>query len=291
MRRGMVIKQHNDFAIIATDDSDFIKIKIKEGMEVGQKIFFFDEDIISMKEDNKKRSNMSNSFKAAAALAACIVIAIMMNNPFVRDTQPFYAMVSFDVNPSFELGIDETFKVVQINAMNEESKRILDKELMGKPLRIAVSKILSDIEASGYALASDNAILVSTVNFKDHNNEPLQKIVAQGVCLAMSENPVYKNTKVIFIDAGKEDLKAAKKEKLSIGKYQLFEMSDDKIDKTTISEGKVSELIEEEEIKDDFEKDKTIQIMDGAKYAVERLQGMRTHRRKWITSADCFGLE
>ncbi len=263
MRRGMVIKLNEDYAIVATDDSNFIKIRIKKGMQVGQKIFFFNEDIISSKGDNKKRSAMPNYIKAVAVLAACIVVAVMINNPFVKDVHLLYAMVSLDINPSFELGVDEAFNVVQVNAMNEESKEILDKELIGKPLKIAVSKILSDVEASGFILAADNAVLVSTVNLKNENNEPLQKVVAKGVYLAMTEKPVYNNTKVIFINADKDDLEAAEEEKISVGKYRLLEMSDNKIDKTTITEVRVSDLIREKEIKDDFKEDETIQIIDG----------------------------
>ncbi|WP_432664736.1 anti-sigma factor domain-containing protein [Wukongibacter baidiensis] len=262
MKRGMVLKLNKDYALIATDDSDFVKIKFRDGMRIGQKIFFFDEDIISLEKD-KRYTNIPNYLKVFAALAACIAIAIIINNPFIRDQRQFYAIVSLDINPSFELGIDKSYNVIQIDAMNEDSKGILDLELIGEPLSVAVSEILSDVEESGYVLESDNALLVSTVNFKSDDDEPLQKAVSDGVRLAMSENKVYENTKVIFIEADKEDLDAAEKQELSVGKYRLLELSDKKVDKKTIEEGRVSDLIEEEEIKDDLETDKTIQIIDG----------------------------
>ncbi|PAB58801.1 anti-sigma factor domain-containing protein [Anaeromicrobium sediminis] len=263
MRRGMVLKLNKDYALIATDDSDFLRVKFREGMRIGQKIFIFDEDIISLDEEYEKGSSVPNYLKLVVALVACMAIAVIINNPFVRGPRPLYAMVSIDINPSFELGIDEAYNVIEINAMNEESKEILDSKLVGEPLSIVVSELLSDVEESGYALASDNALLVSTVDLKNDDDEPLQKAVADGVYLAMEKNKVYENTKVIFIEADEEDLKEAEEQKLSVGKYRLLEMSDNKIDKRAIIEGRVSDLIKEEEIKDDLETDEDIKIIDG----------------------------
>ncbi|WFD09169.1 anti-sigma factor domain-containing protein [Tepidibacter hydrothermalis] len=263
MRRGMVLKLNNDYALIATDDSDLIRIKRREGMRIGQKIFVLDEDIIFLEEENEKRSIKSNYLKVVATLAACIAIVVLINNIFLKDNRPLYAMVSLDINPSFELGIDDAYNVIQIKAMNDESKNILDTELIGEPLTVVVSEILSDVEKSGYALESDNTVLVSTVSFKNDDDKPLQKVVADGVSLAMSENEVYKSVKVIFIESDEQDLKAAEEQRLSVGKYRLLEMGDHKIDKTTIEKGRVSDLIKKKEIKDDLKMDKTIQIIDG----------------------------
>ena len=143
MRRGMVLKLNNDYALIVTDDSDFIRIKVREGMRIGQKIFVLDEDIITSDGEHENRPSLPNYLKLLTAQAACIVIVVMINNLFVRDYQQLHAMISLDINPSFEIGIDENYNVVKINAMNEESKGILDSGLIGETLSVAVSEILS----------------------------------------------------------------------------------------------------------------------------------------------------
>ncbi|WP_157950249.1 anti-sigma factor domain-containing protein, partial [Vallitalea okinawensis] len=259
MRQGMVLKLNHNYALIATDDAEFIKIKYREGMYVGQKIFVLEEDIIYSVQEGKRRPNY---LKVIATLAACIVIAIILNSSFMRDTKSLYAIISIDINPSFELGINESYNVVQINAKNEESKSILNTNLIGQPLTVAVSEILSDVEESGYALESDNALLISTVNLKNNKDETIHKGITDGVLIAIEEEPIYENTKVIFIDADEEDLKTAEELGLSIGKYRLIELSNNKIDKSTIEKERVTTLIEEEEIKENLEDNEAIEIID-----------------------------
>ncbi len=262
MRRGMVLKIKQDYALVAMDNSDFVRVKLREGMIIGQKIFIFDEDMISLSQGDRRSSNLSRYLKVASVIAACIAIIAIINNSFVNDTRALYALISLDINPSFELEIDDKYNVLKINAMDEDSREILDQELIGKPLSIAVSKILSDVEDTGYLSSSDNAVLVSTVNLKN-DGEALKKIVAHGFRLAIEDSKGYEAAKILFIEADERDIEAAKEEKLSVGRYLLLEMGDNKVDKTKIIEGRISEIIKEKEIKDDLERDENIQIIEG----------------------------
>ncbi len=109
----MVLKIKKEYAIVMTQESDLIRIQYKQGMEIGQKIYFMEEDIVrsqSKKGFNKKQARWVTS------IAAMLIIVVMTSLYVPQLMNPVYAVVSVDVNPSVQLKIDKHLNVVSAEA-------------------------------------------------------------------------------------------------------------------------------------------------------------------------------
>ena len=45
--------------------------------------------------------------------------------PFINNDK-VYAYMSIDINPSFEIGIDDQLKVISLDPLNEEAEKLLE---------------------------------------------------------------------------------------------------------------------------------------------------------------------
>ncbi len=270
LRHGLVIKISSDYAIVATDESDFLKISLKDNMRIGQKIYVNESDLIRIENKEQKRT-YKKAMYAVASIAAAILIAILITNPFTNIVVTPYAVISLDINPSFEMKINSKFEVIEVSALNSDGQQILESSFNGLPLDVAVEELIKDVNDAGY-VSDENAILVSTVDFDNNIDEKINKFVFNGIKKAISENPQLKDTKVIFIIADTDDLKEAENIDLSVGKYKLYELSDDQMDDEIVANTNVSDLIKSPEIEEDLKTDKDIQIITGEE--IERINNM-----------------
>jgi hypothetical protein len=277
LKKGMVIKIKNKYALVATEDSSISRIKIKDGLYVGQKLYFDEEDLVHTSRPIMGTSNRQRPVMALA-LAACLLFALVLINPFGDEDLPLYALITVDINPSFEIGIDENYKVLSIRAVNEDSQQIVDQGLVGVPLDDAIRETILDVQSSGLNITDKSAILVSTVVIKDQAqvqkdkrpNRRLEEEVVEGLDEAFDQAPEFESGKIVFVDADNADIEAAAKTSLSVGKYKLIEMSE-AADKYTLLESEsVGDLIQRKDIAEDILKDSDSIIMDGED--LERLQ-------------------
>ena len=179
LRRGMVVKITDDYAIVATDDSAFLKIVVKDSMIVGQKIYIHEEDLI-VEKTQKQSSNVisignKKTFRTISGLAAMIAVAVLIFNPLSRISESPYAVVSLDVNPSFEMSIDNKYKVTDIEAINSDGQEILSADFIGLPLRDAVAEL---IEKAGGEVAA--ILFVMELSFL-HGRDKLSKYKVRNI--------------------------------------------------------------------------------------------------------------
>ncbi len=269
LKKGMVIKLKNKYAIVATDDSEFLRIKNKPGMHVGQKLYFEEEDCIKVTRpvqtmQTRRNHRLSGSM---VALAACIMLIVMLVKPFGVGSIPAYAVVTLDINPSFELTIDENYKVLAIRGVNQDSINIVDEGLRGMSLDNAIREMILDVEAAGVKITDKSGILVSTVVLDQVSDKraykKVEKEIIEGLDEAFEAVPALEEAKVVFIEATEKELEKASDENLSVGKYKLIEMSEED-DKYNVLEDKtIGDLIQRKDIIEDIIEDEDKVILDG----------------------------
>jgi len=81
LKKGMVIKIKEKYVIVATDESDFVRISKKDGTFVGQKIYFDDLDIVQLTHHTSS-PNYWTGRRYGAVLAACLLMLAIFINPF-----------------------------------------------------------------------------------------------------------------------------------------------------------------------------------------------------------------
>ena len=88
------------------------------------------------------------------------------------------AMVSVDINPSFEIYTDADGKVVEIKAVNDDARTLNVTALVGLPVDDAVSGIITLATAAGFINEKDDVedyVIVSTVMLDTESEDAAKK--------------------------------------------------------------------------------------------------------------------
>jgi len=103
-------------------------------------------------------------------LALMAVLALVLFDPFGKLTsdpnKTVAAIVSVDINPSFELSVNPLGVVIKIDALNADAESLDTSDLIGLPVEEAVDQIVHLAETAGFIDITDldeDYVLVSTV--------------------------------------------------------------------------------------------------------------------------------
>jgi hypothetical protein len=72
MKQGIVIKIENNYAIVLSD-GEYLKLKLKNGMSIGQKILFDEKDIHYVKDIRRSTMNLRRAISIAAVFVLVFV--------------------------------------------------------------------------------------------------------------------------------------------------------------------------------------------------------------------------
>lgn len=134
----------------------------------------------------KKRNDWKPAF--AFVLAAVLMVSgitgiTRLNSNLVTST------IAFDVNPSIELEMNKKEKVLKVNALNDDAKKVLDgMDLVGSDMDVAVNALVGSMIKQGYLSELTNSILVSVNSNDQKTTEKLQKELTQEINELIKEN-------------------------------------------------------------------------------------------------------
>ena len=136
------------------------------------------------------------------------------------------SVVSLDVNPSIELKVSKSEKVLVCTPLNEDAKAILadmgdGADLKGAKLDVAVNAIVGSLVRNGYLNSISSAIMISVEDNDTARAEKLQRELTSTVdgVLQTSEAKASVLTQTLTQDAGLEQ--QARKNSISTGKAAL----------------------------------------------------------------------
>ena len=108
-----------------------------------------------------------NGFKLAFALVAVIALALTLGLQLKKPTSPVaFAVVSVDINPSFELTSAQDGTVLEIKAINEDAQSIDTADLIGLSVEKAVEQLIVRATEAGFIVTDDDTedyVIVTTV--------------------------------------------------------------------------------------------------------------------------------
>lgn len=123
------------------------------------------------------------------------------------------ARINIDINPSIELGINRFDKVVSVNPLNDDGKKLAESlDIKFADYDVALQKILDN--KSIEAMLSDNEVMTVTV-IETNNAQSAQILSGTRACVRGYGN-VYCNS------ASSEDAAAAHELGLPCGKYRAY---------------------------------------------------------------------
>lgn len=191
---------------------------------------FFNQDAMYQRilETSSKKNGFY--FKLVPGLALAMVLAVLMLNlPQKQATllgiqspknKLAYAVVSVDINPSFELFTDQDEKVIDVKALNAEAQNLDVQAWESQPLPIVLDDLIAQATRLGYLNPSDTQtdyIVVSTVSYGADGQaitKTIQTRLAQNVEL-------NRTVKTYVLNGNPDDYEEAEKEHISVGLYLM----------------------------------------------------------------------
>ena len=165
--------------------------------------------------------------KWTSLIAACLAVMLLGGGGvFYQRATAVASVVSLDVNPSIELKVNRSEKVLSCTPLNEDAKAILadmsnGADLKGAKLDVAVNAIVGSLVRNGYLDSISSAIMISVEDKDTARAEKLQRELTSTVdgVLQTSEAKAAVLTQTLTQDAGREQ--QARENNISTGKAAL----------------------------------------------------------------------
>ena len=160
-------------------------------------------------------------------IAACLAVMLLGGGGlFYQRANAVASVVSLDVNPSIELKVNRSEKVLVCTPLNEDAKAILadmsnGADLKGAKLDVAVNAIVGSLVRNGYLDSISSAIMISVEDKDTARAEKLQRELTSAVdgVLQTSEAKAAVLTQTLTQDAAREQ--QARENNISTGKAAL----------------------------------------------------------------------
>ncbi len=212
---------NDEYITMLTPEGEFVKAKhTKENYEIGEEMPFFP---INERVSNTFKQRFFQMKKWRYALASSLV-AILFLSLFIpfSSRNEVYAYMSIDINPSFEVGLDENLHVVSLEALNDEAKKLLESipDWKNSTLDSIAEKIIHHSKDNGY-LEDGKQVLITTVVADTHKKEVDQEL-QQGI-ENIKEEYEKEQIAVTSITSTVETRKAAQDKGISTGKLLIKE--------------------------------------------------------------------
>ncbi|MEE0204374.1 MAG: PepSY domain-containing protein [Oscillospiraceae bacterium] len=166
--------------------------------------------------------------KWTTLIAACLAVMLLCGGGgvFYQQAHAVASVVSLDVNPSIELKVNRSEKVLSCTPLNEDAKAILadmggGADLKGAKLDVAVNAIVGSLVRNGYLDSISSAIMISVEDKDSARAEKLQRELTSAVdgVLQTSEAKAAILTQTLTQDADLEQ--QARENSISTGKAAL----------------------------------------------------------------------
>lgn len=163
-----------------------------------------------------------------ALVAACLAVVVLLGGGgvFYQRANAVASVVSLDVNPSIELKVSRSEKVLACAPLNDDAKTILadmggGADLKGAKLDVAVNAIVGSLVRNGYLNSISSAIMISVEDKDTARAEKLQRELTSAVdgVLQTSEAKAAVLTQTLTQDAAREQ--QARENNISTGKAAL----------------------------------------------------------------------
>ncbi len=169
---------------------------------------------------NKKVNNFSFKKIASLAVAACLVIALgVVGFSYYGNNLAVDSVIDIDVNPSIEISTNKNDRVIEVKAINEDGKKVLNgMDLEDTGINVAVNAIIGSMLKGGYIKNGDSNILVSVQNDDKQKADNLRKTIIADIDKSLEIEKVKAPIVNQTVTPDKKAEEFAEKHNISIGK-------------------------------------------------------------------------
>ncbi|CAM4340397.1 anti-sigma factor domain-containing protein [Paenibacillus tarimensis] len=244
MRRGIVVEVNPRYSIVLTPDGEYRKVPAGK-YQVGEEI--------SLQAARRRRSRGALWYSAAAVM---VIMVLIIPNLWPAASAEPAVYVTMDINPSVELGISLQGKVVSLNGLNEDGRRIIDgMSYEGQPVQQVTASIMKRVRDLKYLSDTDNTVLITGIAVEGRDGgqveEELTSLVDLAVRAAAGDSqggtePGITDVQVTRLMAPEELRDASIESGLSPGKLAVFLLAEANgypLDLTDLKEKSISQIV------------------------------------------------
>ena len=165
--------------------------------------------------------------KWTTLVAACLAVMLLCGGGvFYQQAHAVASVVSLDVNPSIELKVSKSEKVLVCTPLNEDAKAILadmggGADLKGAKLDVAVNAIVGSLVRNGYLNSISSAIMISVEDKNADRAQKLQQELASAVDIALQTGESKASVLTQTVQQNAELDQQARENSISTGKAAL----------------------------------------------------------------------
>ncbi|MCY8082652.1 anti-sigma factor domain-containing protein [Bacillus inaquosorum] len=216
MRRGIIVEKNRKFVTLLTPDGQFLKAKNdRHSYEIGEEIMLPSESRMGRRASFFDFLKL-RPFKMGIFTMTAIMLFIFIVLPVFSNNKA-YAYMTIDINPSFEMALNNDYEVIELTPLNDEGKKVVNDidDWEKTDFKKVIDDIITDCSEHGYVKESKE-ILISTVyeNTEDNTYKTAVKKQLNDV------TEKYKTTyRMESLESDMQTREKAKKEGVSTGSY------------------------------------------------------------------------
>ena len=160
-------------------------------------------------------------------VAACLAVVLLAGGGVLyQQANAVASVVSLDVNPSIELKVNSSEKVLVCTPLNDDAKAILadmgeGADLKGAKLDVAVNAIVGSLVRNGYLSGISSAIMISVEDKNADRAQKLQQELASAVDVVLQTGESKASVLTQTVQQNAELDQQARKNNISTGKAAL----------------------------------------------------------------------
>ena len=210
MKTGIVLEIENNKAIVMQAGGSFVSVGAKAGWNRG--------DVVALPKSRV-------SVKSLYTVAACFVLALIFSISGFRLYFKEITLISLDINPSIEMGINRFDRVIRVSGYNEDGQVVINTvSLKHKSYKDAIGVILMSKSLAPYYTDDDVWIKIAVYSEVPEKNDIISASLINEVELHAARNLPLR------VDCGivsNELVKKAHEYNLTPGKYaEILELKE-----------------------------------------------------------------
>ncbi|WLD92724.1 anti-sigma factor domain-containing protein [Alkalihalobacillus sp. AL-G] len=221
MKRGVVMNVTKHKAIILTKDGSFVRVRLKNGKQptIGQ-------EYIYPMEPKYSYMPMKRMVLPAFSLALSILIIFVLVAgafPFGQNKASAAAYVSFDINPSIEVAVDDDMNIVKVRALNEDAEKLLSSSdgFQDTSLLYFSQSLFEMLDKNGYLDTYHDLLITTSLNDESLQSE-VKQLLEESVN-EIREDPRLVDMSVAVFTTTSSTRDEANKHGVSMGKYLVYQ--------------------------------------------------------------------
>ncbi len=211
-------------AIILTKNGGFERIRLRNGErpEIGQEYIYPLEQSLSRSYMPFKRMVVPSFSVALTLLIIFVLVAGAF--PFSSNKASAAAYVSFDINPSIEVAVDDNMNIIKVRALNKDAEELLtNSDYQDTSLLYFSQSLFEILEKNGY-LDSYHDLLITTSLDDQSLPTEVEQLLEESIN-TIKQNSKLQGTSVVVsvMTTTLATREKANKHGVSIGKYLVYQ--------------------------------------------------------------------